>query len=284
MHARDLAVRLMKLGVLPYGLATWDPRPGVIVLIYHRVGGRSRRQIDLPIDQFQWQMEYLRRHHVVVGLDEVVTLVEQGHRPDGDRVVITFDDGYADLYHSAFPILQRLGLPATLYLTTAYVDSGHSFPFEHTLPSHERGCPLTWRQIGEMVRTGLLTIGVHTHSHLDLSRLTLAQIHHELTAANQSLVQHLGVMPIHFAYPWGRNSIQARGIVERLYRTSVIGGTCKNPYATIDLHALRRVPIQRSDGRTFFALKIGSYLRGEDTVRNYVDRWRQAKSNVWGDL
>ena len=52
----------------------------------------------------------------------------------------------------------------------------------------------------------------------------------------------------------------------------VIGGTTKNVYGEIDLFALQRVPVQRSDGRAFFRLKLGSYLRGEDRLRALAER------------
>ena len=97
--------------------------------------------------------------------------------------------------------------------------------------------------------------------------LSPTDVERELTVSNELILEHLGRAPAHFAYPWGQTSAQARAIVDRFYRTAAVGGTRKNPYGTIDLGALRRVPIQRSDARLFFRLKLGSYLFAEEWVR-----------------
>jgi hypothetical protein len=64
---------------------------------------------------------------------------------------------------------------------------------------------------------------------------------------------------------------EARAVINNAYVTAGVGGTTKNPYGYVDLHALRRVPIQRSDARVFFKLKLSAYLEGEERVRAYAD-------------
>src|SRR5207245_471198 len=167
---RDLALRFVKLGMLPYGAIARERRPGVIILGYHRVGGGSAAQLDLPSALFEWQMEYLKRHHVVVHLDDVVQIARGTVSYPHDVVVITFDDGYEDVYRHAFPVLAKYHLPATIYLTSSYVESGSAFPSE--APSNGRGRPLTWRQAREMQSSGLVTFGAHTHTHPNFAALT----------------------------------------------------------------------------------------------------------------
>lgn len=270
----ELVLRLMKAGLLAYGVVARERRPGVTILVYHRVGGGTARQLDLPVDLFEWQMQYLKRCCAVVTLDDVAALAQERTRETRDAVAITFDDGYEDTYHNAFPLLARYRLPATVYVTTACVEERRPFPFESSLPEAERGRPLTWRQAGEMVASGLVDIGAHTHTHPDLRRLAPAEVQREVDEANRLIAQRLGVDPAHFAYPWGLVSPAAREVVTRAYRTAAVGGTRKNPYGAIDLGALLRVPIQRSDGRLFFRSKLGSYLAGEEWLRAFRDRKR----------
>ncbi|MGQ0568384.1 MAG: hypothetical protein ACT4P5_02455, partial [Armatimonadota bacterium] len=71
MRPRELLLQAIKLGLLPYGALTHERRTGVTILVYHRVGGGSIKELDLPTDLFDWQMRYLRRHFTVVGLDDV---------------------------------------------------------------------------------------------------------------------------------------------------------------------------------------------------------------------
>jgi peptidoglycan/xylan/chitin deacetylase (PgdA/CDA1 family) len=267
MVARDLLEQLVKVSLLPLGALRRDRRPGVTVLGYHRVAGGSARPIDLPAGLFAWQVDYLRAHYRVVSLDEVVTIAREGKAYPDDVVALTFDDGYEDIYYHALPILRRHRVPATVYLATAYIDSGRPFPFEAALRSPQQGRSLSWAQAREMQESGLITFGAHTHTHADLTALSPRRIGEEIAAANALIAARLGAPPVHFSYPWGRRSAAARAMVDAVYRTAAVGGTRKNPYGDIDLGALQRVPIQRSDGRGLFRLKLRSYLSAEEWFR-----------------
>jgi len=272
----DLALRLTKVALLPYGWVARERRPGVTILVYHRVGGGTAAQLDLPTELFEWQLRYLKEHCAVVALDGVVDIARGRRALSDDSVAITFDDGFEEVYHHAFPLLRRYELPATVYLTTAAVE--HHQPFGVLARGESRrGRPLTWAQAAEMVASGLITIGAHTHTHLDLSSLSEAEIEREIADSNQLITARLGLAPLHFAYPWGHTSEAARRVVGRVYQTAAVGGSRKNPYATIDLTSLLRVPIQRSDARWFFRLKLGSYLLGEEWMRAIGDARRRSQ-------
>jgi peptidoglycan/xylan/chitin deacetylase (PgdA/CDA1 family) len=100
------------------------------VLIYHRVGGGSGTEVDLSPQAFDEQMAWLAATGRVVTLDAAIDLLAGTAGGDGrdDPVVVTFDDGTADLADVATPILQRHGVPATVYLVTRHVDEGVDFP------------------------------------------------------------------------------------------------------------------------------------------------------------
>ena len=132
------------------------PPPGVVVLIYHRVGGRTPLDVDLPLDRFEAQMEELAASGRVRSLDDALASLA-GPPPARDPVVITFDDGTADFAELAVPVLARHGLPATLYLATRFVDEQVAFPND--------GVPLSWPALADTVATGLVTVGSHTHTH-----------------------------------------------------------------------------------------------------------------------
>src|ERR1017187_6159750 len=73
-------------------------------------------------------MRYLARHYKVVSLPDLVKHLENGSPTR--MLAITFDDGYQDNYENAFPVLQRYGLPATIFLTTGSIDSRQPLWFE----------------------------------------------------------------------------------------------------------------------------------------------------------
>jgi peptidoglycan/xylan/chitin deacetylase (PgdA/CDA1 family) len=78
---------------------------------------------------FAAQMSYLKRHACVLHLSDAVPRLRDNDLPDR-AVSITFDDGYANNLHAALPILKQYGMPATIFLATAYMDSGELFPFD----------------------------------------------------------------------------------------------------------------------------------------------------------
>lgn len=93
-------------------------------LAYHRVSDTYDSFLPpMPIKTFEIQMTYLATHCNVLSLDEAVERIKAQDVPDG-AVVVTFDDGYADNYIHAFPILKRLSIPATIFLPTNVIGTG----------------------------------------------------------------------------------------------------------------------------------------------------------------
>jgi peptidoglycan/xylan/chitin deacetylase (PgdA/CDA1 family) len=108
------------------------------VLAYHRilpVEQPDAYPFDLDLisatpAQFDRQMAFLRRHFHPVSLEDVLAHIEgEASLPPG-AVAVTIDDGFNDTHHYAFPILRRYAIPATVFVTTGYVDSGLPFWFE----------------------------------------------------------------------------------------------------------------------------------------------------------
>jgi peptidoglycan/xylan/chitin deacetylase (PgdA/CDA1 family)/GT2 family glycosyltransferase len=115
-----------------YAGLTWvirrlPQKASLIVLTYHRVCDVATVQgdphvVDANPEVFERQLQRLKRTCTVVGLQEAIAHVSSP-RSRGAVVLITFDDGYLDNYEVAFPILRSVGLPATFFLTTAFVGS-----------------------------------------------------------------------------------------------------------------------------------------------------------------
>jgi peptidoglycan/xylan/chitin deacetylase (PgdA/CDA1 family)/CelD/BcsL family acetyltransferase involved in cellulose biosynthesis len=111
---------------------SWKRRKegGARILYYHRVNDDNDPFFDaLPPGQFEEQIRHLARHYKVASLPEIMRHLEEGTSPE-TLIGITFDDGYQDNYHNAFPILRRYGVPATIFLTTGSLDSREPLWFE----------------------------------------------------------------------------------------------------------------------------------------------------------
>ncbi len=98
------------------------------ILIYHRVAPEPDPLFPLEVDaqRFTRQMQALAQHFHVLPLREAVDRLQSGTLPSGSAC-ITFDDGYADNAQVALPILKNLGLPATFFVASGYLDGGVMF-------------------------------------------------------------------------------------------------------------------------------------------------------------
>ena len=233
---------------------------GATLLIYHRVGGGTSDELDVTAPAFARQVEMLR-HHDVVSLDTALDRLEAGDTTHS--VVLTFDDGFEDVYLNAWPLLRSQRMPFTVYLATAYM--GAPMKWEGSTARGSAGQGLSWRQLAEMVESGLCTVGNHTHTHVPPESLT----EEELDLCTSTVEQQLGVTPAHFTYPWGVRVDDAERALRARFRSASTGVIGRNgPDA--DPMRLRRVPVRRTDPDRFFAAKLHGSLRSERAYAGLV--------------
>jgi peptidoglycan/xylan/chitin deacetylase (PgdA/CDA1 family) len=96
-------------------------QPGVIVITYHRIGPTSDGLPGLDVDHFREHMEWIRARCTPIAARELRSLADSPPRRR-PAVLVTFDDGYRDYREVAYPILSALGIPALVFVTTAYID------------------------------------------------------------------------------------------------------------------------------------------------------------------
>lgn len=239
------------------------PPNGVVVLIYHRVGGGSSSEVDLDADLFGAQMAHLAEHHHVLTLDAAVDALASGSKADG--VVVTFDDGTTDFADVVAPLLMEHQVPATLYAATRFIDEQERFPWDAP--------PISWAALRDVCSTGLVTVGSHTHSHWLMDRLDPAAIDGDLDRSIELIGEHLGTAPAHFAYPKALpGSDHAEIAVRRRFTSAALAASRVNRPGHTDLHRLWRTPIQTSDGLDFFAAKAAGGLRLEGELRALLAR------------
>jgi peptidoglycan/xylan/chitin deacetylase (PgdA/CDA1 family) len=266
--ARSLALQAVKWSAASADRIVPPPR-GVVLLQYHRVGRRAPLEIDLPLERFEDQMALIRDQRSATTLDEALEVLDETAVPERDPVVVTFDDGTADFAELAAPVLARHEIPAVLYLATAFVEDQLSFPGDET--------PLSWSALRDLVATGLVTVGSHTHSHAVLDRADATSAGYELDQSVGLIQQRLGVEVRHFAYPKGvAGSPAAAAAVRRRFASAALANVGVNRYGRTDRHRLARSPIQDSDGMRWFTHKLRGGLALEGTMRRALNHRRYA--------
>ena len=266
--ARALALRGLKVTAAAADRVR-PPGRGVVFLAYHCVGARTGLEIDLEPAAFDEQMAALAALGTVVDIDAGLAALD-GSAPDGpDPVVVTFDDGTADFAEHAAPILERHGIPATLYLATEFV--------ERQVPYAYGARPLSWNALRDACASGLVTVGSHTHTHAVMDALDGPTADDELGRSIALIEEHLSRPCEHFAYPKGvAGTPDADAVVRRRFRSAALAVVATNPYRATDPYRLARSPIQVSDGQRWFEHKVAGGMAFEGTLRQLLNRRRYA--------
>lgn len=229
------------------------PAVGKTILTYHRVGGGTRDELDLSTRRFEQQLDRLEDHRVQ-HLDDALDDIDVGDESPG--VVITFDDGFDEVFTTAYPFLLRRRMPFTIYLSTAYM-GGEQMQWPGGA-NDGSGRGLTWQQLQIMQDSGLMTVGNHTHEHVHAAWLDVEQ----LDRCTEAIEANLRVTPEHFAYPWGEPDRRAEELLDGRFRTSAVVsvGRVLTGYNPLRLN---RLPVRRTDPAGFFAAKLAGELRPE---------------------
>jgi peptidoglycan/xylan/chitin deacetylase (PgdA/CDA1 family) len=248
----------------------------LVVLCYHAVSERWPAALSVTPSSLQAQVDWLLgRGYRPATLTDAVT------RAAGGRVVVvTFDDAFRSVANVAFPLLQRVGVPATLFVPTDHVGR----PGPMAWPGIDRwlGGPheaeltgMTWEEICALAEAGW-EIGSHTAGHPHLTTLDDAALADELGRSKARCEEVLGRRCRSLAYPYG--DFDSR--VERAAGAAGYDVACTLPHR---LHAARplawpRVGVWHDDGALAFRAKVWRPLRRlrASAAWDLVDRPRRA--------
>ncbi len=193
---------LNPLGVVPGSYQT------VTILCYHRVGTVGGKMAVSPAN-FAAQMEWLSRNNYrVLKLGQLAGYLDGKEPLPPKSVVITFDDGYESVYRYAFPVLRKLGLPATMFVYTDFIGAGDA---------------LSWPQLQEMATSGFMDIQSHSKSHRNLIERSAGEgderyaknLELETAGPRDLLEKRLPVQVRHYAFPYGDANEQVLDMLTR---------------------------------------------------------------------
>lgn len=173
-----------------------------IVLGYHAVSGRWPSVLAVKPEAFKAQVSgLLGRGYRGVTFHEAV----HGEAA-GKRLAVTFDDSYLSVFENAFPLLGRLGLPATVFVPTDYAGSDQPMRWSGIERWSDGSyaselLPMSWGQLAELRDAGW-EVGSHTRSHPHLTEVDDQRLDAELRGSKEVCEAHLGACRS-LAYPYG---------------------------------------------------------------------------------
>ena len=232
-----------------------------LILAYHSISEYRKDALAVRAVDFEAQMAWLSHCGY-----RAVTLSEFAKQDfkRGERIVlITFDDGYADNYTVALPILKRYGFLATIFLVTDYVNSQHIFEWDTgkitPICNEVHYRILTWDQVHEMANYGI-EFGSHTCTHPELTTLAPERCWEEIVRSQADLRARLGRDVVSFCYPRGDLAPNVIDMVEKAgYDCAVV--TPKRPGISLTRYTLRRIGIYHHNVPWLFRLKTSSFIQ-----------------------
>ena len=171
----------------------------IVVMLHHITAGEmpndESREITITTENLRKYLELLKSRFNIQTFHESAERIRCGE--EGPFLVLSFDDGYADFYENAFPILKELGFPANQNLIVKYTDEGR--------PGY-----MNWAQVKELRNSGLVEFGCHTYDKHQLvnERAILLEADAEevisdLKKAQESFAKNLGAPSDILAWPYG---------------------------------------------------------------------------------
>ena len=174
---------------------------------------------------FEQQMQFLSDNgYTVISLDELFDFLDYKEALPEKAVVITIDDGWQGVYTVAYPVLQRFGYPATLFVYTDLINGNRK--------------TLSWQQVAELEKGGIDIQG-HTKTHRNLNKIKSAEsfqqyageIEKEISASTRTIKEKIGKDVTYLAYPYGdTNNIVVAYLQKKGYRGAFTVKRDSNPF------------------------------------------------------
>ncbi len=213
----------------------------VMVINYHKVD-TVFHSLSVRPEDFEKHMQWLKKHgYNSITPDQLYDFVTTGAGLPDNPVLITFDDGYADNYNNAYPIMQKYGFVGTIFVVTSYLDKYPNY--------------MTWEQAKELEANGF-SIESHTATHKSMTEASDAQIVEELTKSKETLKEKLGKDSKFVAYPTGTYNLHIAQLAKDAgYKAAF----------TIKYDAVNR-------NSNVFALERVPIFHTEDTNKDFLER------------
>lgn len=198
------------------------PKVGEIWMLHRVVEKRSekpeQRVLEVTSEWLEQEiLEYQKKGYTFVSINDVSLFQVSGfkfHR----FVCVTFDDGYRDNYTLAYPLLKRLDVPFTVYVTTGFIDNQMPMWW---YPNEKLG--ISTDELKMLAADPLCTIGAHTVSHPKLDTLSYEEQSKEIAASKLELERLLGHPVQHFSFPHGAHNADTLAICRELgFKTNVM--------------------------------------------------------------
>jgi peptidoglycan/xylan/chitin deacetylase (PgdA/CDA1 family) len=233
-----------------------SPLSRVAILMYHIVAkplsAQEARYCCSPT-RFEAHMRHLAQSGTqLLALDEVVDGLDGRVDLPADSIAVTFDDGFADTFVNALPVLTRYRIPATMFALSDRIGGRNDWMSVRGFPERPL---MAAAQLREMVAAGI-TVGSHTRTHPRLPELDAKAKRDEISGSKARLEDMLGSPVRSFAYPYGLFDEDTRLAVEEAGYRSACSVRAGFNALDVDRFLLRRIEVFGTDSLWRFRQKL----------------------------
>ncbi len=228
---------------------------GTVILMYHAFGqpGEIASRYVLPGRRFGRQIAWLRRRgYHVLSLEEYLSYRRSHSFPPARSVVITVDDGYAEIRTVAYPMVKRHGYHLTVFVVTRPGSNSNNWD-QGMAPA---GRPLLSDMAMREMQGPTVSYGAHTRSHPVLTSLPDSTAREEIVGARQDLEALIGHPPLTFAYPYGKTNDAVQSLVRAAGYEGAVGVRAGLNGPGTPQFALHRTEIRGTDSFWRFLLAL----------------------------
>jgi peptidoglycan/xylan/chitin deacetylase (PgdA/CDA1 family) len=239
------------------------------ILMYHRIAppvpGVEPPTWNVTPDRMRSQLAgLLSRGFKAWPLEKLIAAQRDSAVVPAGAFAVTFDDGHESNFTEAWPILRELGIPATIFLATKYLDAARPFPFDDWSAAGSERVPVgSWRpmstaQCRELQSRGLVSLGAHTHSHERfLGRGD--EFREDLAQCLAVLRERFGISNPTFALPYGASSGELIEIARRSGVSCCLSTRARRVCGGDDPFAWGRFTVEGNDTAAVLAAKLSGW-------------------------
>jgi peptidoglycan/xylan/chitin deacetylase (PgdA/CDA1 family) len=189
----------------------------ISILMYHSLD-ESGSILSISPKVFAKQMAGLTEHGFHgISLKQALEHYKLHKDWPTERVIITFDDAYANVYEYGIPTLAEHHFTSTIYAVAGY--AGHTNTWSPLPPKMNESPLMTWQQLYDASENGM-EIGSHSMTHPDLTKLPPEDVELELLGSRDLIQDRIGKPVDTFAYPHGRFNNVASDLASRTFTAS----------------------------------------------------------------
>jgi len=211
----------------------------VPILMYHYISEPPadadiyRKDLSVAPARFESHLRLLQeRGYRTVMLDDLLSFLANGAPLPEKSVILTFDDGYADNYTYAYPLLRKYGMIGHFFIISDFVNQAR--------PGY-----MTWPQIEEMALGGQ-RIGSHSRDHPDLKGKAVDYLVWQALGGLEAIQEHTGSHPRWISYPAGSYDDQVIAVYKSAHYWGGLSTEQGATHTLDQIFALKRVRVRGS--------------------------------------